>query len=629
MAVLTGTAAPHDTGISLPTEEYGLWAWITTVDHKRIAKLYLFTALAFSLVGGGLAMVIRTQLAVPENDLVDGGTFNQFFTMHGLIMIFLVIMPINSAFFNFLIPLQIGARDVAFPRLNALSYWIFLFGGILFNVSWFTGGAADAGWFAYPPLSDDQFSASNGMNYYLVGLGILGTSSIMAGVNFIVTILNMRAPGMTFTRLPIFTWMSLVTQFLLVFALPPLTVAFILLLFDRTVGTTFFQATEPGGDPILWQHMFWFFGHPEVYILILPAMGMISEVIPVFARKPIFGYTAIVFSGISIGFLGFTVWAHHMFAVGMGPIANSVFAAMTMLIAIPTGVKVLNWSATLWRASINITTPMLFAVGFVAMFTIGGLSGMMHAAVPVDQQHTDTYFIVAHFHYVLFGGSIMGILAGIYYWWPKMFGKVLSEKLGRWHFALTMIGFNLTFGPMHIAGNDGMPRRVYTYPADFGWELWNMLSTIGAYLTAIAAIIFIYMIYKSLTSKETAPADPWDGHTLEWAIPTPVPLYNFAAIPRVFSNRPFWDEKHPETIEHIDLPATAAGGNGHTAASAAPPMYGPPDTHIHMPPSSYWPVLLALGLALFGLGVIYFLPLAAAGILLLVGSIFAWSREPV
>ena len=630
MAVLSGIrpGAAHSAHAELPSELYGIWSWITTVDHKRIAKLYLFSALAFSLVGGGLALAMRTQLAVPENDLLDGGTFNQFFTMHGLIMIFLVIMPINSAFFNFLIPLQIGARDVAFPRLNALSYWIFLFGGILFNLSWFTGGAPDAGWFAYPPLSDDQYSATNGMNYYLVGLGVLGTSSIMAGVNFIVTVLNMRAPGMTFTRLPIFTWMSLVTQFLLVFALPPLTVAFILLLFDRTVGTTFFQASTPGGDPILWQHMFWFFGHPEVYILILPAMGMISDVIPVFARKPIFGYTAIVFSGISIGFLGFTVWAHHMFAVGMGPIANSVFAALTMLIAIPTGVKVLNWSATLWRASINITTPMLFAVGFVAMFTIGGLSGMMHAAVPVDQQHTDTYFIVAHFHYVLFGGSIMGIMAGIYFWWPKMFGRPLSEKLGVWHFALTMIGFNLTFGPMHIAGNDGMPRRVYTFPADFGWELWNMLSTIGAYLTAISAILFAYMIIKNLTQKGEPDPDPWDGHTLEWSLPTPVPVYNFASIPRVFSNRPFWDAKHPESMEiHTESDQTL--GNGHSTATALPPLYGPPDEHIHMPPPSYWPIILALGLVTFGLGVIYFLPLSAFGVLVVVGSIFGWSKEPV
>jgi cytochrome c oxidase subunit 1 len=626
MAVLTGAhAGAAHADHALPTEEYGLWAWITTVDHKRIAKLYLFTALFFSLVGGGLALAMRTQLAVPDNDFLDGGTFNQFFTMHGLIMIFLVIMPINAAFFNFVIPLQIGARDVAFPRLNALSYWIFLFGGLMFNVSWFTGGAADAGWFAYPPLSDDQYSASNGMNYYLVGLGILGTSSIMAGVNFIVTILNMRAPGMTFTRLPIFTWMSLVTQFLLVFALPPLTVAFILLLFDRTVGTTFFQATEPGGDPILWQHMFWFFGHPEVYILILPAMGMISDVIPVFARKPIFGYTAIVFSGISIGFLGFTVWAHHMFAVGMGPIANSVFAALTMLIAIPTGVKVLNWSATLWKASIQITTPMLFAVGFVAMFTIGGLSGMMHATVPVDQQHTDTYFIVAHFHYVLFGGSVMGILAGIYYWWPKMFSRPLSERLGKWHFWLTMIGFNITFGPMHISGNDGMPRRVYTYPADFGWEFWNMLSTIGAFLTLISGLLFAYMIFKNLMSKEVGDSDPWDGHTLEWSIPTPVPVYNFASIPRVFSNRPFWDSKHPEATEIHDPGA----GNGHsTAALQMPPLYGPPDEHIHMPPPSYWPIILAGGLTLFGFGIIYFLPLAAVGVLVMIGSIFAWAREP-
>ena len=627
MAVLTGAhAGAAHADHALPTEEYGLWAWITTVDHKRIAKLYLFTAMFFSLIGGGLALAMRTQLAVPENDLMDGGTFNQFFTMHGLIMIFLVIMPINAAFFNFVIPLQIGARDVAFPRLNALSYWIFLFGGLMFNVSWFTGGAADAGWFAYPPLSDDQYSASNGMNYYLVGLGILGTSSIMAGVNFIVTILNMRAPGMTFTRLPIFTWMSLVTQFLLVFALPPLTVAFILLLFDRTVGTTFFQATEPGGDPILWQHMFWFFGHPEVYILILPAMGMISDVIPVFARKPVFGYTAIVFSGISIGFLGFTVWAHHMFAVGMGPIANSVFAALTMLIAIPTGVKVLNWSATLWKASIQITTPMLFAVGFVAMFTIGGLSGMMHATVPVDQQHTDTYFIVAHFHYVLFGGSVMGILAGIYYWWPKMFSRPLSERLGKWHFWLTMIGFNLTFGPMHISGNDGMPRRVYTYPADFGWELWNMLSTIGAFVTLLSAVLFAYMIFKNLASKEVGDPDPWDGHTLEWSIPTPVPVYNFAALPRVFSNRPFWDAKHPEATEIHD----AGGGNGHsTAPLQMPPLYGPPDEHIHMPPPSYWPIILAGGLTLFGFGIIYFLPLAAVGVLVMIGSIFAWAKEPV
>ena len=627
MAVLTGAhAGAAHADHALPTEEYGLWAWITTVDHKRIAKLYLFTAMFFSLIGGGLALAMRTQLAVPENDLMDGGTFNQFFTMHGLIMIFLVIMPINAAFFNFVIPLQIGARDVAFPRLNALSYWIFLFGGLMFNVSWFTGGAADAGWFAYPPLSDDQYSASNGMNYYLVGLGILGTSSIMAGVNFIVTILNMRAPGMTFTRLPIFTWMSLVTQFLLVFALPPLTVAFILLLFDRTVGTTFFQATEPGGDPILWQHMFWFFGHPEVYILILPAMGMISDVIPVFARKPVFGYTAIVFSGISIGFLGFTVWAHHMFAVGMGPIANSVFAALTMLIAIPTGVKVLNWSATLWKASIQITTPMLFAVGFVAMFTIGGLSGMMHATVPVDQQHTDTYFIVAHFHYVLFGGSVMGILAGIYYWWPKMFSRPLSERLGKWHFWLTMIGFNLTFGPMHVSGNDGMPRRVYTYPADFGWELWNMLSTIGAFVTLLSAVLFAYMIFKNLASKEVGDPDPWDGHTLEWSIPTPVPVYNFAALPRVFSNRPFWDAKHPEATEIHD----AGGGNGHsTAPLQMPPLYGPPDEHIHMPPPSYWPIILAGGLTLFGFGIIYFLPLAAVGVLVMIGSIFAWAKEPV
>ncbi|MDP6507991.1 MAG: cytochrome c oxidase subunit I [Chloroflexota bacterium] len=584
----------------------GAWDWITTVDHKQIAKLYLFAAAAFFAIAGLEAMLLRTQLAVPDNDVIGGNAYNQLFTMHGVSMIFLAVMPLNAGFFNLVVPLQIGARDVAFPRLNALSFWLFLFGGILLNVSFFSG-APDGGWFAYPPLTEKAFSPNTGMEHWVLGLAVLGTSSIISSINFIVTVLNLRSPGMRLTRMPLFAWMTLITSFLIIFAFPPFTVAAILLLTDRVVGTVFFDASA-GGDPVLWQHMFWFMGHPEVYVLILPPMGVVSEVIPTFSRKPLFGYTAVVFSGISIGFLGFAVWAHHMFAVGLGPVANAVFTAMTMLIAIPTGVKVLNWSATLFRASIKITTPMLFAVSFVGLFTVGGLSGMMHAASPVDLQHTDTYFIVAHFHYVLFGGSVFGILAGLYYWWPKLTGRMLSEGWGKIHWFLMFVGFNLTFAPMHMLGNDGMPRRVYTYAAGQGWDGWNLVATAGSYLTAAGFLLFVFIVLKGMRGRQEAADDPWDGATLEWATASPPAEHNFDVIPTVGSNRPVWDAKY----EGADAPVKPATGA----------------VHIHMPPSSYWPIVVAAGLALGAVGVIYFVPLSIVGLLITFYAIFAWTQEP-
>ena len=437
-------------------------SWLTTVDHKRIGILYGSTAFLFFLVAGLEALLIRLQLARPDGQLIGAQRYNELFTMHGTTMVFLAVMPLSAAFFNYLVPLMIGARDVAFPRLNAFSYWLYLLGGLFLNASWFTGAAPDAGWFGYAPLTTKPFSIGPRSDFWLLGLLFLGTSSILASLNFLVTILNLRAPGMTFLRLPLFVWTTLVTNVLILLAFPPLTVALVFLMFDRFFGTSFYQPGG-GGSPLLWQHLFWIFGHPEVYILILPAMGIVSEVLPAFARKPLFGYPSMVYATALIGFLGFGVWAHHMFAVGMGPIADSAFALTTMLIAIPTGIKIFNWLSTLWGGSLRFRTAFCFAIAFVAMFTIGGLSGIMHASPPVDLQQTDTYFVVAHFHYVLFGGMVLGLFAGIYYWFPKVTGRLLDERMGLIHFWLMLIGFNLTFFPMHFLGLMGMPRRIYTY----------------------------------------------------------------------------------------------------------------------------------------------------------------------
>lgn len=599
-------AQPKTLGLfKRPSAETGFWSWVTTVDHKRIGILYLWTALFFFLVGGTEAWLLRIQLAKPENNFVSAETFNQLFTMHATTMIFLAVMPLSAAFMNFVMPLQIGARDVAFPRLNAFSYWNYLFGGIFLNSSWFLGGAPNGGWFAYAPLTTSKFSPGPNMDFYTLGLMLLGIGTLASGFNFIVTILNMRAPGMTLMRMPIFSWITLIVSFLIVFSFPAITVALIMLLFDRSFATHFFS--NGGANVVFWQHLFWTFGHPEVYILILPAMGIVSEVIPVFSRKPLFGYSVMVFSSIAIGFMGFTVWAHHMFAVGMGPVVNTIFSMTTMAIAIPTGVKILNWLATMWQGRIRFTTPMLFATAFIATFTIGGLSGVMHASAPSDTQQTDTYFIVAHIHYVLIGGALYGLIAGIYYWFPKMFGRMMNEKVGYLNFWLIFIGFNVFAFPFHILGLQGMPRRIYTYAADMGWNLWNYVSTVGVFILAAGLTVLLYNMLVSLRRGEVATADPWDARTIEWTLPSPVPAYNYARLPVIHSRDELWELK----MGRIKRAEYAQEGHG-----------------IHLPGQSYMPVGMALGLTVFSYGMLYQnLAVSVTGLLFTFICLYGWVFE--
>ena len=603
--------------IPRPTHPTGVWSWVTTIDHKRIGILYGVTAFVMFVVGGIEALLMRTQLSASELDIVSPEVFNQLFTMHGTTMIFLAIMPMGAAFFNFIIPLQIGARDVAFPRLNAFSYWTFLAGAIMLNFSWFLGGAPNAGWFGYAPLTGEAQNLGHGIDFWIISLQLLGIASLAAAFNFIVTILNMRAPGMTLMRMPLFTWMTLVTSFLLILAFPVITVALIELLFDRAFGTNFF-VPGAGADPILWQHLFWVFGHPEVYILILPAMGIVSEILPTFSKKPLFGYPVVVLSGIIIGFMGWMVWSHHMFTVGLGPVPNSVFTLTTMAIAIPTGVKVINWVATTWRGSINLNTPMLFALGFISMFTIGGITGIMHAQAASDAQQQDTYFIVAHLHYVLFGGSIFALMAGIYYWFPKFTGRMFNEKIGKIGFWLTFIGFNMAFFPMHFTGLDGMPRRVYTYADGMGWDMWSGVSTVGAFILALSVLVFIHNVVTSWIKGERAEADPWDGRTLEWSIPSPPPEYNFAEIPTVHDRDDWWAQKRRK-VERPGAPLPVAGGSG----------YGGEEHAIHLPQPSYWPIVVSIGLLIGGYGLIYNVAVTAVGAAIGMISVYAWSFEPV
>ena len=604
---------------SRPRATTGTWSWLTTVDHKKIGIMYVVTAFVFFLLGGLEALAIRAQLAAPNQEVIDAETYNQFFTMHGVTMIFLVVMPIGVGLMNYLVPLMIGARDVAFPRLNAFSYWLFLLGGIFLYSSFFLGGAPDGGWFGYAPLN--RSLPGDGMTYYSIGLQILGIASLAGAVNFIVTIINMRAPGMTMMRLPVFVWMTLVTSFLLLFAMPIIAVALFQLMFDRVYGANFFNPAA-GGDPLLWQHLFWLFGHPEVYIMILPAMGIVSDVLPTFSRKPLFGYSALVFAGAAIGFMGWGVWAHHMFTTGLGPVANSAFALSTMFIAVPTGVKIFNWLGTMWGGSLRFTTPMLFAIGFIAMFIIGGLSGVTHSIVPHDAQQQDTYYVVAHFHYVLFGGAIFGLFAGMYYWWPKAFGRMLGEKLGKLHFALMFIGFNLAFGPHHILGLQGMPRRIHTYPEGYGWDVWNMVSTIGAFTIAVSILVFMLNVAVSRRRGREAGADPWDGRTLEWSTPSPPPEYNFAEVPLVEHRDEFWHRKYIESPEGEPARVFAGGANGH-AEDAHDEGHG-----IHMPSPSYFPLVAALGVPIAGYGVMYSPLLIVGGLLIAMLGLFGWVLEP-
>jgi len=526
--------------------------WAVTVDHKRLGLMYIVYGIVFLLVGGLEAAIMRIQLMIPNNDFVSPQTFNRMMTMHGTTMVFLVGVPILFGFGNYLVPLMIGARDMAFPRLNALGFWLTAFGGVLLYFS-FVGGeglsgagsAPDVGWFAYAPLTSKAFSPGHSTDYWTLAILLGGFGTVGTAVNIVTTVISMRCPGMGLGKMPLLVWMFFTMSAMTLIVMTPLAAAQIMLTIDRYLGGHFFD-TQAGGSALLWQHFFWIFGHPEVYVLIIPAFAFVSEILPVFSRKAIFGYPAMVAAVVGIGFVSFGVWAHHMFTVGMTSGANSFFALATMAVGIPTGIKIFNWLGTLWGGKIRLQVPMLFCLAFLFQFLVAGLTGIMLAAVPFDWQVSDSYFVVAHFHYVLVGSLVFAIFGAMYYWFPKATGKMLSERLGKWHFWLFVIGFHLTFDTMHLPGLLGMPRRIYTYEADRGWALLNLIITVGVVFQGVAIAIFLWNVIRSLLWGRSAGNDPWDAWTLEWAVSSPPPAYNFALVPVVRSRRPLWDFKHPE-----------------------------------------------------------------------------------
>jgi cytochrome c oxidase subunit I len=570
---------------------------LKSVDHKVIGRRYIVTAFIFLFGGGLLAIAMRLQLSGAERNLIGPDLYNQIFTMHGSTMMFLFGVPIGEAFAVYLVPLMVGTRNIAFPRLNAFSYWIYLFGGCFLWIAFFVDTGPDVGWFAYVPLSTLQFDPTKRADVWAQMITFTEVAALAVSVELIVTIFKQRAPGMTLDRIPLFVWAMLVTSFLVFFAMPSIMLASTTLILDRLVNTRFYD-TSSGGNVLLWQHLFWFFGHPEVYIIFLPGTGFVSSIIVTFARRPMIGYSAVVLSLIATGFLAFGLWVHHMFATGLPQLGAAMFTASSMLIAVPSGVQIFCWLMTLWDGRPVFRTPLLFAIGFIVIFVLGGLTGVMVAAVPFDTQVHDTYFVVAHFHYVLIGGTVFPLLGAVYYWFPKIYGRMMSERLGRWHFWLAFIGFNVAFFPMHILGLNGMPRRVYTYPAAMQWDDLNLLSSVGAVIFSASFLVLIANVWRSLRSGEPAPDNPWDAGTLEWATSSPPPSYNFARIPVVTHHEPLWAEKDERpvvtglSVERRELlVGTVRDAEPHTRESSPEP--------------SIWPFITAICVTIFFIGSIY------------------------
>jgi cytochrome c oxidase subunit I len=609
--------------------EHILTGLLGTVDHKVIGKRYMLTALIFFALAGIEALLMRTQLARPENTFLSPETYDQFFTLHGTTMIFFFATPILSGLGNYILPLMLGSRDMAFPRLNAFGYWVFLLSGLFMYSSLFFGMAPDGGWFAYTPLTSREFSPGLNLDFWALGLVFLSIATTAGAVNFIVTILKMRAPGMSLSRMPLFAWAMLVTSFGMIFAIPPLTVANIFLELQRKLGFQFFEAGT-GGSPLLWQHLFWVFGHPDVYIIFLPAVGIVSEIIGAFSGRRIMGYTLLAMSTVAVGILGFGVWVHHMFAVGISPLALNFFSLSSVFIGIPSGIQVLVWLATLLSGRPVFRPPLLFVAGFIFLFVLGGLTGVMFPAIPFDKQVTDTYFVVAHFHYTLVGGAVFPVFAAFYYWFPKLTGRMLNERLGTWNFWLMFAGFNLTFFPMHINGLLGMPRRVYTYPAGLGWDWLNLLETIGAFIMAISIMVFLINALSSLVSEEAAGANPWGASSLEWATDSPPPIYNFAVLPQVQSRHPLWQDGIPPSD-------TKTGGDAALRMQDDPTdpysrenlvtsvIEAVPEAVVRVPSEAAVPLWLAISLALLFIGLLVdWWWLALLGLLLCLGFVGWW-----
>ncbi|HZX00280.1 MAG TPA: cytochrome c oxidase subunit I [Trueperaceae bacterium] len=612
----SSTTAPQASLFVRPNRRTGLVSWLTTVDHKKLGILYILSSFAFLGLASVEAFIMRLQLMQPGQQLVSPDVFNQLFTMHGVTMVFLAIMPMGIGFANYFVPLLIGARDLAFPRLNAFGYWVYALGGLMIYTSFFLGGAPDMGWTGYAPLTSLSANPGHGVDFYAFGLFISGIGTTVTAMNLIVTIVNMRAPGMTFMRMPVFVWMMIITSFMIIFAFPPLTIALVQIITDRTFGTLFY-VPEAGALPILWQHLFWIFGHPEVYIIILPAFGMISEMVPTFSRKPLFGYPVMILASILIAFMGFAVWTHHMFTTGLGPVVNTAFSLTSFIIGIPTGVKIFNWLGTLWGGNIRFTTSLLYCLAFIVTFTLGGITGIMVAMPTFDAQVHDTYFVVAHFHYVMGGGALLTFLGAVYYWFPKFTGRLLDERMGKAGFVFIVLGFHTIFFPQHLAGLMGMPRRIQTYPAGIGLELWNFMSTFGTFIMGVGLVIFLINVIHGFRAGKPAGNDPWDGRTLEWATSSPPPYYNFATQPVVNSLDAYWAYKHPETlnVEPID-PRTE--GREYDAGG------------IHIPGQSWWPILASSAIIVGSYGLIYDnWILAIISGFVFIFTIFGWAFEGV